>query len=115
MLSFTLDSIDFKEINIFNSSDFIPLSKEDKLKLYQPWLNSFIIKVFSKRSSYKYLLERLKFIRNLSEEITLMDLGNDYYLIKLHFEHNYVKVLHGRPWFIGNHFLTIVVCQQIVI
>lgn len=126
MPSFTLDSIDSEEINIFNPSNFIPLSKEDKLRLYQPWLNSLIIKVFRKRFGYKYLLEQLKSIWNLSEEVTLMNLGNDYYLIKLHFEHNYAKVLNGRPWFIGNHFFTIrqwepkfnaqiAVCQKIVI
>lgn len=72
MNSFTLDSIDSEEINIFNSSDFIPLSKEDKLRLYLPWLNSLIIKVFRKWFGYKYLLERLKSIWNLSEEVTLI-------------------------------------------
>lgn len=36
-----------------------------------------------------------------------MDLGNDFYLVKLQFELNYSKILHEGPWFIGQNFLTI--------
>lgn len=44
---------------------------------------------------------------NLSEELVLRDLGNDFYPLKFKNDENYTKVLHGGPWFTGQHFLII--------
>lgn len=44
---------------------------------------------------------------NLSEELILMNLGNEFYLIRFQDEQNYIKILQGGPWFIGKHLLTI--------
>lgn len=35
---------------------------------------------------------------NLSEELVLIDLGNDFYLLKLKNDEIYIKVLRGGPW-----------------
>lgn len=80
-----------------NSENFIPLSVEDKIRLYKPWEKSLIIKLRGRKIGYRYLLHKLKNMWQFSEELVLMDLGNDFYLIKFKDENNYIKVFHGGP------------------
>lgn len=49
------DHIFPEEENIFNCEEFIPLSVEDKKRLYQPCVKVLIIKVFGRKVRYKYL------------------------------------------------------------
>lgn len=62
---------------------------------------------FRKNVRYRFLLQKLQQLWKLDEELKLMDLGKDYYLVKFKFDYNYSKVLHEGPWFVGQHFLTI--------
>lgn len=41
------------------------------------------------------------------EELILMDLGNDFYLVQFQLDQNYMKVLNEGTWFVGQNFLTI--------
>ena len=36
-----------------------------------------------------------------------IDLGHDFFLIKLSLKENHSKVLKGGPWLIGGHYLSI--------
>lgn len=72
-----------EEVNHYESDDFIPLSVEDKRRLYKHWEKSLIIKLFEKKIGYRFLLHKLQSLWNLSEELVLMDLGNEFYLIRL--------------------------------
>lgn len=100
-------NMEYEEKNILNSKDFIPLSSEEKARLYKPWGTSLIIKVFGRKIGYMYLLFKLQSIWKLSKEINLMDLGNELYLVKFKLEQNYSQVIHAGPWFKGRHFLNI--------
>lgn len=80
-----LENINFQDEqeNPLNHPNFIPLSLTDKLRLYSPWQHLIIIKLVGKRMGYLYLQNRLQNLWLLSEKISFIDLGKDYYLIKL--------------------------------
>lgn len=71
-----------EETNIFKSSAFIPLSVEEKERLYKPWATSVIIKVLGIRVGYEYLLFKLQSLSQIFEDIRLMNLGNDFHLVR---------------------------------
>ncbi|KAK4732147.1 hypothetical protein R3W88_025135 [Solanum pinnatisectum] len=51
---------------------------------------------------YIYLQNRLSTLWQPSEKINLIDLGEEFYLIKLTRPENFEKILHKGPWFIGS-------------
>lgn len=55
-------------------STFIPISAEDKQRIYKPWIHYLIIKVFGRKIGYRYLLYKWQVIWKLSEELKLIDL-----------------------------------------
>nr|XP_009786058.1 PREDICTED: uncharacterized protein LOC104234221 [Nicotiana sylvestris] len=86
---------------------FIPITSEDKERLYRNWETTLIVKVFGRRVRYQFLQRKLQAIWKPNETIFLIDLGYDYYLIKFNKQENYNKAFHEGPWFIGNQFFTI--------
>ncbi|KAK4710056.1 hypothetical protein R3W88_004569 [Solanum pinnatisectum] len=64
---------------------------------------SIIIKVMGKKISHLYLKNKLSLIWKLSEEIVLIDLGFDYYIV-FYKEENLHKMLQQGPWFINGYF-----------
>nr|XP_016442293.1 PREDICTED: uncharacterized protein LOC107767720 [Nicotiana tabacum] len=93
--------------NIFDSDNFIPITSEDKERIYKNWENVLIIKIFGRRVTYQFLQQKIHAIWRPTEHLSLIDLGCDYYLIKFTRQENYDKALHEGPWFIGNQFLTV--------
>ncbi|XP_019242607.1 PREDICTED: uncharacterized protein LOC109222745, partial [Nicotiana attenuata] len=93
--------------NNFDSDNFIPITSEDKERIYKNWENALIIKIFGRRVTYQFLQQKIHAIWRPTEHLPLIDLGYDYYLIKFTRSENYDKALHGGPWFIGNQFLTV--------
>lgn len=43
----------------------------------------------------------------LTEEIVLIDLGHDYFIVKLLKEENVQKILQKCPWFVNKFFLSV--------
>lgn len=93
--------------NVLESDNFIPITSSDKERMYKNWSNALIIKKFGRRVGYLFLQSKLQTIWKLSEQISLIDFGNDYYLVKFNKRENYDKALHEGPWFIGNQYLTV--------
>lgn len=85
----------------------ILLSPEDKERLYQPWKFSVIIKVFKRKMPHHMLRSKLIEIWKSSEELILIDLGWDFFIIKFNLEESMVKALLLGPWFISGHFLSV--------
>ncbi|KAG5582328.1 hypothetical protein H5410_052955 [Solanum commersonii] len=104
-----LDNTSFldEQENPQNHPNFIPITTSDKHRLYTPRKQSLIIKLIGKKIGYSYLQNRLQALWQLTEKITLIDLSEDYYLIKLTNPENYEKVLHRGLWFIGSQFVSI--------
>lgn len=74
--------------------------------LYSPWLISVIVKIYDKIVGFGFYLHVLK-IFGMNEELHIIDLEKDYFLVKFKFRGNYLKALHDGPWFAGNHFLMV--------
>lgn len=87
--------------------DTIYHSKEELRRLYLPWRNSIIIKVFEKKNSHIYLKHKLQDLWQPTEQIVLIDLGNDYHIVKFQSEDNKNKVLHEGHWFMDENFISV--------
>lgn len=72
-------------------------TKEKKKKIYTPWNFSVIIQVFGKKLSHVYLKRKLTTMWRLTEKITLIDLGYEYFIVKLLKEENAQKILQQGP------------------
>lgn len=102
--------LDLSDESLHCSTDddiFIPITTEDKCHLYAPWKYSIIVKVFGRKILHQILQNKLLALWNPSEDIHLIDLGSDFFLIKFQKEEKMLKALHGGPWFVLNHFLSV--------
>lgn len=68
---------------------------------------SIIVKVFGRRVGHQTLKTKLLALWKPIEDLLLIDLGCDFYLIKLQNEENMFKAVHNGPWFILNYFLAV--------
>lgn len=104
--SFSKISLDDENTNPKNHPNFIPISAQDKERLYQPWKQS-IIKLLGRRLGYDQLKDKIHRLWRSSEALNLIDMGNDFYLIKLSSQDNYTKALKQGPWSIGSQYLSV--------
>ncbi|XP_070023256.1 uncharacterized protein [Nicotiana sylvestris] len=56
---------------------------------------------------HHYLKKKIQDLWNTAEDFSLIDLGEDYYIIKFKKKENMDKAIHLGPWFISGHFLSI--------
>ncbi|XP_019231889.1 PREDICTED: uncharacterized protein LOC109212674 [Nicotiana attenuata] len=102
--------LDLSDESLHSNQDddiFIPITTEDKYRLYTPWKYSVIVKVFGRKIAHHLLQSKLLALWNPTEDLPLIDLGSDFFLIKFQKEENMLKSLHGGPWFVLNHFLSV--------
>lgn len=90
-----------------NADVFFPFSKEGKVRLYQPWMYSVIVKVYGRTVGYKFLSTKLLEVWKLNDPLNLIDMGNDIFLINFKNVENFRKALHEGPWFLGKYFLIV--------
>ncbi|KAL8158973.1 hypothetical protein V2J09_000510 [Rumex salicifolius] len=70
----------------------ILLTAEEKKRIRQPWRQALIVKVFG---------------RNLKGDFMMVDLGNEYYVIKFSNDEDFNHVLTNGLWLIGESYLSI--------
>ncbi|XP_070018026.1 uncharacterized protein [Nicotiana sylvestris] len=87
--------------------DSIPLSPEEKERLYTPWRYLVIIKIFKRKMPHHMLRSKLIDLWKPSETLILIDLGWEFFIAKFSLEESMVKALHLGPWFIFRHFLSV--------
>ncbi|KAF3664896.1 hypothetical protein FXO38_09877 [Capsicum annuum] len=90
-----------------DGSNFIPLTADDKDRIYKPWQNSLIIKLIRRRMTHQLLKQKLTNIWKPTEETNLVDLGSEYFLLKFAKEQNMNHVLHDGPWFVQNGYFSV--------
>lgn len=76
---------------------FKPLTVDDKSRLYTLWKFSVIVKVFGKKIGHQLLKNKLTLLWQPTEQIPLIDLGSNFFLMKFQQEENMHKALHGGP------------------
>lgn len=88
-------------------SAFVSITIDDKKWIYQLWIKALIVKVYGKTVGYNFLKRKLHELWQPNEELNIIDLGKDFFLIDFTLSENYFKAIHGGSWFIGGHFLAI--------
>ncbi|XVF09486.1 hypothetical protein REPUB_Repub07fG0097200 [Reevesia pubescens] len=83
------------------------LTKEEKKKIRAKWNRTLIVKVFGKTVGYQHLLFKLNQLWKPQGKLFLIDLGSDFFLVKLQVSEDYDRIIKGGPWFVGGRFLTI--------
>ncbi|OMP07545.1 hypothetical protein COLO4_07245 [Corchorus olitorius] len=82
-------------------------SYKESLRLHAKWQWSLIVKVYGKKVGYKYLVSRIEQLWKIKKQPAVVDLGEDFFLLKFQNEEDCSYVLKKGPWFIGGHFLTV--------
>ncbi|KAJ7942430.1 reverse transcriptase [Quillaja saponaria] len=107
------DDLDFEERSIVDGEEEDPLcptikiSAAEKRRLRKPWRNCLIIKLLGKHLGYRFLFNKLTNLWQPKGELKLIDVGNDYYLVKLSAHEDYNKVLDEGPWLVADHYVTL--------
>ncbi|XP_019252916.1 PREDICTED: uncharacterized protein LOC109231737 [Nicotiana attenuata] len=90
--------------NLSNNMKHIILTEDDRQRMYNPWKYSLIIKLMGKWLVPNYLKRKTQELWKIDENIPLIDLGKDYYTVKLAKEESMTRILHDGPWFINGFF-----------
>ncbi|GKV50604.1 hypothetical protein SLEP1_g57307 [Rubroshorea leprosula] len=90
-----------------DDTPIVLLSKAEKRRIREPWMNAIIIKAFHHRSlGYNYVFPRVKAQWKPVGKWDFIDLGLDFFLVRFQDNEDLNKVIQGGPWFIGPYFLT---------
>lgn len=76
-------------------------------KSWLPWRRALIIKVLGKTFSFRVLEPQIKWIWNLENVCELLDIDKGYVVARFYSQADYLKVLHGGPWIVLDHYLTL--------
>lgn len=81
------------------------MTREEKIKSRRPWRWSVIIKLIGRRIGYRYLSKRIQ--EMWKTQAPVIDLPNDFYIVKLSNKQERNRALLNGPWMIGDHYLHI--------
>ncbi|XP_058776020.1 uncharacterized protein LOC131650323 [Vicia villosa] len=85
----------------------IILSEKAKERIAGPWRKGVIVKMLGKRIGYKALENRLNQMWARHENLSIVDLGNDYFTVSFSSDNDqYVALMEG-PWLIYDHYLSV--------
>lgn len=82
----------------------IPPREEERI--CRPWGKGLIVKLLVRKIGYKALENRLQQMWVRKGALSLVDLGNDYFLVYLSHEEDQEKTLTDGPWLIYDHYFT---------
>ncbi|PHU29900.1 hypothetical protein BC332_01993 [Capsicum chinense] len=89
-----------------SEEDPILLSNKEKQRLYNPWKRSVIIKSVGRKPNHQYLYSKPMDLGKLQESIILIDLGDDFYIVKLALEESQKRILLEGPWFVASSYIS---------
>ncbi|XP_028085909.1 uncharacterized protein LOC114286879 [Camellia sinensis] len=105
------DSADDSDSDDEIAGDFaevrVSLSKEEKRRLRLPWRNALIVKLLGKSVSFPFMCDRLQQMWGAMGDVKVVDLGSDFFLVRLSNRDDYDHVLFDGPWVIAGHYLSI--------
>ncbi|KAL4346332.1 hypothetical protein GQ457_17G005970 [Hibiscus cannabinus] len=105
------DDIDLLEDDVqFGEIDGIPsVQFSDRVQglAFKSLDLTLVVKVLGRRVGYNTLHNRIFNIWKPSHSLKLIDIDNDYFLVKFDARSDYLKVLTDGPWTIFGHYLTV--------
>ncbi|KAK9213798.1 hypothetical protein WN944_005783 [Citrus x changshan-huyou] len=76
-------------------------------KLSEPWKHSVVVKLLGRNIGYKNLCTRLHALWRTTMTYSVIDLENNYFLIRFRSAGDVVDALTKGPWIIMGHYLTV--------
>nr|POE78860.1 transposon tx1 uncharacterized 149 kda protein [Quercus suber] len=98
---------DCEESSLCEGMVAVSLSKEEKIRIRVLWGNAIIVKTFGRKVGFLFLSTKLRSMWRPSGRMDIIDLGNDFFLVKFELKIDLDVVLKGGPWFVGQQFLAI--------
>lgn len=81
------------------------MTKEEKIEARRPWRNSLIIKLIRRNIRYHYLWKHIQAMWRTRTEPLLIDLSNNFFIVKLYGREEYKRALLDIPWMICENYL----------
>ena len=69
--------------------------------------NAVVVKLLGKSIGYRTLWTRIHALWNPLGEIKIVNLDNNYFIVKLNSYKDYLNALMGGPWVVLGHYLTV--------
>lgn len=85
----------------------IAFSQRVQDQLVKPWKATVVIKLLGRSVGYKVLCNRLESLWNRSQGFSVIDLENDFFLVKFKTEEDAYYALTQGPWTILGHYLAV--------
>ncbi|XP_052288754.1 uncharacterized protein LOC107176124 [Citrus sinensis] len=102
---------EFEEGDVIENHDgvmpSISFSARIQEKLIQPWKNSVVVKLLGRNIGYKALCARLANMWKPSMSYSVIDLENNYFLVRFRNVGDALDALTRGPWIILGHYLTV--------
>ncbi|KAH9722319.1 reverse transcriptase domain-containing protein [Citrus sinensis] len=102
---------DFEEGDMVEHNDgsmpSINFSDRVHAKLSEPWKHSVVVKLLGRNIGYKTLCTRLHALWRTAMTYSVIDLENNYFLIRFRSARDAVDALTNGPWIIMGHYLTV--------
>ncbi|KAL9419379.1 hypothetical protein AB3S75_037193 [Citrus x aurantiifolia] len=76
-------------------------------QLIKPWQNTVVVKLLGRRIGYRALCNRLESLWSMTPGFNIIDLENDFYLVRFKNEGDADHALTSGPWTIMGHYLTV--------
>ncbi|KAM2304045.1 hypothetical protein ACFXTH_023791 [Malus domestica] len=77
-----------------------------KSRLLRPWRKAIIIKIMGKSHTHNFVLGRLQQRWSMLQgRFSLIDLENNFFIVKFALESDMKNILCGRPWIIAGQYL----------
>lgn len=75
--------------------------------LYEPWREILIITLLGKTIGYKVMKERLQKLWKPKGGFEILDVDNNYFLVKIELQADKERVTSGGPWMLFYHYLCV--------
>ncbi|XP_024043278.1 uncharacterized protein LOC112099971 [Citrus clementina] len=86
---------------------FIAFSSRVHERLVEPWENSVVVKILGRNLGYRVLSSRLNRIWSSTTGFEIIDLANDYFLIRFNNNNDLEYALTEGPWTVMGHYLSV--------
>ncbi|KAL4281246.1 hypothetical protein GQ457_03G036790 [Hibiscus cannabinus] len=98
-----------EDVCVDDSGPYTTISFSDRVHaaIDQSMCQSVIIRLLGRQIGYRVLWNRIKALWMPQGQFQLVDLENEYFLVKFEVEADYVKVLADGPWTIFGSYLTV--------
>ncbi|KAL4303029.1 hypothetical protein GQ457_10G025080 [Hibiscus cannabinus] len=98
-----------EDVNVDDSGPYTVVRFSDRVHtaIDQSLCQTVVVRLLGRQIGYRMMWNRLQALWKPTGQFQLIDLENDYFLVKFAVEGDYVNVLADGPWTIFGHYLTV--------